>query len=86
MNSRILFRAVLVIAIFAMAFLRGFETAQLVGLALALVWALALPYVLRLIWRTTDGQPTWLRYVVAGGAALILLAGFAFGVRPLLMG
>ena len=86
MSTRILFRALVIAAIFAMAVLRGFETARLIGLALALAWALALPYLLRFVWRATDGQTAWLRYAVTGGAGAILLLGFAFGVRPLLAG
>ncbi|HVS15211.1 MAG TPA: hypothetical protein VMV46_14880, partial [Thermoanaerobaculia bacterium] len=83
-STRWLIRGVLVAAIFVIALQRGFVGQELLGVALAVLWAAALPLLLRLVWRATAGREGWQRYTLVALAAALLLAAFVVGVRPLL--
>jgi hypothetical protein len=83
-STRWLIRLVLVAAIFALAIERGLVGEQLYGVVLAVAWAASLPFVLRLVWRVTAGRLDWQRYTLMAIAAVVLLAAFVVGVRPLL--
>ncbi|HVS62301.1 MAG TPA: hypothetical protein VMT85_02235 [Thermoanaerobaculia bacterium] len=83
-STRWLIRLVLIAAIFAVAIERGLVGDELYGVALAVVWAAALPFLLRLVWRATRGREPWQRYTLMAIAAAVLLAAFVAGVRPLL--
>lgn len=82
--TRWLVRIALIVAIFWIALMQGFEGAQLTGLVLAIAWALLLPVIMAWLWRRTSEWEPWQRYLALGAAALLLLAAFAVGVRPLL--
>jgi hypothetical protein len=81
-----IFRVAMVAAILWLAAQRGLSTMRLLLLAVAIVWALSLPLVLRWIWRATAQRPHWQRYFLVGIAAVVLLGAFALGVQPLVVG
>ncbi|REJ72937.1 MAG: hypothetical protein DWQ30_25745 [Acidobacteria bacterium] len=83
-TGRIALRVVLLGIIVALAYLRQPSQSQMLGLVLAIAWALLLPLVLRGVWRVTTGRAAAARYVSLAIAAVVLLLAFAFGVRPLL--
>jgi Na+(H+)/acetate symporter ActP len=83
-STRWLIRGVLLAAIFLIAIQRGFVGQELVGVGLAVLWAAALPFLLRLVWKATAGREGWVRYTLIALAAALLLAAFVVGVRPLL--
>ncbi len=74
----------MIAAILFLAVQRGFDTVQLVGVAVTIVWALLLPVILTWTWRSTWGRPSWLRLTLTATVAIALLVAFAFGIRPLL--
>ena len=83
---RWLVRAALIFMVFMVAWIRGYANERLIGLAIALMWALALPYLLKLAVRflrgtsLPRGQQTAMIWLVAG----VLLLGFAIGAKQLL--
>jgi len=78
-------RGLMILAIVYLALLRGLDEIQMLGVALAIVWALLLPVLLTWAWRATRGRPTTVRVLVTVAVALLLLVAFAAGVRPLLI-
>ena len=77
-------RALLAVAIAVIAWQRGMAGRQVIGVGLAMLWALALPFLLRLVWRATAAWQRPARLGTLAVASIVLLVAFAFGVRPLL--
>jgi hypothetical protein len=83
-SIRTVLRVVIVVAIVALAAMRGFGGLRLVLLGTALLWALLLPVALGWFWRATSGLSQNLRYGVTLAACVALLGSFFLGVRALL--
>ena len=81
-------RAFMLIAIAALAIYRGYSAQAIGSLVLIVVWALALPFVLRALARRLEvsGMERGPRRMVLLLLGLALLAAFAFGARALLPG
>ena len=77
-------RGLLAVAIAVIAWQRGMAGRQVIGVGLAMLWALALPFLLRLVWRATAAWQRPARLGTLAVASIVLLVAFAFGVRPLL--
>lgn len=85
-GGRMLFRALMIVAILWLATYRGLTLVRAALLGVAILWALALPSILRWITQATARRPAWQRYVLVGLTALLLLGAFALGVQPLVTG
>ena len=77
-------RGVMIVFIVLIAIQQGFDQRQMIGVAVTIAWALLLPVALTWTWRSTKGRPSALRFAVTLCAALLMLAAFFFGARPLL--
>lgn len=77
-------RGVMILAIVWLAIQQGFDERQMIGVAVTIIWALLLPVALTWTWRSTNGRPNAFRFAVTLLAALVMLAAFFFGARPLL--
>lgn len=77
-------RGAMILAIVWIAIQQGFDQRQMIGVAVTIVWALLLPVALTWTWRSTRGRPSPIRFAVTLLAALLMLAAFYFGARPLL--
>jgi hypothetical protein len=84
---RIALRVVLLVVIVYLAALRGYDQRGLLLLLVAVLWALALPFVLRGLIRHLDRTQItgWRRSALLVSAALVLLGAFAVGARLLIV-
>lgn len=77
-------RGAMILVIVWIAIQQGFDQRQMIGVAVTIAWALLLPVALTWTWRSTRGRSSAFRIAVTLLAALLMLAAFFFGARPLL--
>lgn len=84
---RIVTRAALLMAIAALAVLKGYPVYAWVGLIVAVAWAASLPWMLRGMSRLLTGAnlPDWQRVTLLWLLAIIVIAAFAVTVRFMLI-